>query len=224
MRFAYRFAAAHKPLESPDTHAQTTNTQNLQAHGGCVVGRWQARRVLGPDLPGFGVRVYGSGRKTYAVQTRGPNGSKRVTVGRHGAITADQARKRATAIIGRIKAGEEPVAKSPEPVPEPTVADLARRYLRTHVDAQCKASSGRRYRQALVHILPVLGEMPIGSVEREQVASLHYGLRDTPSTANAVLWVLSKMFSLAEAWGLRARGAIRADRCAGTRRIAGNGF
>ncbi len=89
---------------------------------------------------------------------------------------------------------------------EPTVADLAERYLRTHVAVECKQSSERSYRKSLAHILPVLGDMPVGSVEREHVASLHLAMRDTPVAANMVLWVLSKMFSLAEAWGLRAPG------------------
>ena len=45
------------------------------------------------DLPGFGVRVYRTGRRVYCVQTRGPAGPKRVTLGRHGEITADAARR-----------------------------------------------------------------------------------------------------------------------------------
>ncbi|WP_428098147.1 tyrosine-type recombinase/integrase [Candidatus Rariloculus sp.] len=90
---------------------------------------------------------------------------------------------------------------------EPTVADLAERYLQIYVAVQCKASSMRRYRQLLHHhILPALGEMPVGSVERKHVAALHYALRDRPGTANPVLWVLSKMFSLADDWGLRPAG------------------
>ena len=80
------------------------------------------------DLPGFGIRVYPSGVKVYVVQTRAFGRSKRVTVGRHGALSADQARKQATRIIARIKAGESPVPE--EPAAEPTVKDLAERYQR----------------------------------------------------------------------------------------------
>ena len=58
------------------------------------------------DLPGFGIRVYPSGTKVYVVQTRAFGRSKRVTVGRHGRLSADQARKEAARIIARIKAGE----------------------------------------------------------------------------------------------------------------------
>ena len=57
------------------------------------------------DLPGFGVRVYPSGAKVYVLQTRAFGRSKRVTVGRHGTVTADEARKQAARIIARIKAG-----------------------------------------------------------------------------------------------------------------------
>ena len=58
------------------------------------------------DLPGFGVRFYPSGRITYVVQSRGPSGSRRVTLGKHGVIIPYQARKRAAVMIDRIKAGE----------------------------------------------------------------------------------------------------------------------
>ena len=133
------------------------------------------------DLQGFGVRVYPSGRKVYVVQSRGPGGSKRVTVGRHGDITADQARKRAAEIIDRIKTGLEPLPASPEQDTGPTVADLADRFMRAHVAVNCKPSTAVRYRGLLKNsIIPALGSMPISSVERGHVAELHYSLRHRP--------------------------------------------
>ena len=44
------------------------------------------------ELLGFGVRVYPSGAKGYVVQICLGGKSKKVTLGRHGLITADQAR------------------------------------------------------------------------------------------------------------------------------------
>ena len=93
------------------------------------------------DLPGFGIRVYASGTKMYVVQSRTKGKSVRVTVGRHGVISADEARRRAARIVNRIKAGEDPV---PEPLPArlaggPTVAGLAARYMEKHVAVRCKS-------------------------------------------------------------------------------------
>jgi len=59
------------------------------------------------DLPGFGIRIYPSGRKVYLVQARGPKGSKRATLGRHGKdLAPEQARKKAAVAIDRILAGD----------------------------------------------------------------------------------------------------------------------
>ena len=55
------------------------------------------------DLPGFGIRVYPSGLKKYVVQSRGPGGSRRVTLGRHGETSAEQARpEEREPIIGHL--------------------------------------------------------------------------------------------------------------------------
>ena len=157
------------------------------------------------ELAGFGVRVYPSGRKIYVVQSRGPGGSKRITLGRHGELTVEQARKQAVAVIDRIKRGENPVAAPPEPAF--TVADLAERYMEAHVAVNCNAHTQGIYRGSLDnHILPALGKMPIASVGRSEAAALHYELRNTPRAANRALMVLSKMFSLAEDWGLAPAG------------------
>ena len=54
------------------------------------------------DLTGFGVRVYPTGSKVYVAQVRGPEGPRRVAVGRHGVIHAEEARKRAALVIASV--------------------------------------------------------------------------------------------------------------------------
>ena len=153
------------------------------------------------DLPGFGVRVYTTGRKVYVVQSRGPDGPKRVTIGRHGKISAEQARKDAATIIDRIKRGESAVP--PPPVPSWTVSDLAERYMEAYVAVSCQPATIKLCRGVVTkYILPELGELPIEAVDRARVSALHCGLRDKPYQANRAVEVLSKMLSLAEAWGL----------------------
>ena len=163
------------------------------------------------ELVGFGVRVYPSGAKVYVVQTRTGGRSRRVTVGRHGVLMAAQARRRAALIIARLKAGEED--PSPRRVGSPgdarfTVAELAERFLREHVAVRCKAWTMTSYRGAIRRwIVPPLGRLPVGAVEHEHIADLHYRLRGIPYRANQVLAILNKMFSLAEIWGLRQDGS-----------------
>ena len=158
------------------------------------------------DLCGFGVRVLASGRKVYVVQARGRAGSKRVSLGRHGQLSATQARQRAAPIIRRIKQGQDPSLKSPPR--EPTVAELATRYLSVDTSVNCKPTTLEHYRSIIDnHIVPALGERRIGDVMRADVAALHYRLRRTPGMANCTLQVLSQIFRTAERWGLLASGS-----------------
>ena len=115
------------------------------------------------DLAGFGVRVHATGRKLYIVQSRGPAGLKRVTLGPVGSETIDKRRREAAIVIDRIKRGEDP--KPPKPAPEPTVADLAARCLKNHVAVRCKPNTAKNYRMSLQHhILPALGTKPLKDV------------------------------------------------------------
>ena len=151
------------------------------------------------------MRVYPSGRKIFVVQSRGPAGIRRVSLGRHGELACEQARNRARAVIDCIKQGEDLVPAAPEPVL--TVADLAERYMEAHVAMNCNAHTQGIYRGSLDnHILPALGDKPVSEVGRGDAEALHYRLRGTPRAANRALMVLSKMFSLAEDWGLAPAG------------------
>ncbi len=161
------------------------------------------------DLTGFGVRVYPTGGKVWIAQARGPEGPKRITVGRHDVLNADEARQRAALIIARIKAGEEPV---PLPLAArlnggPTVADLAGRYLEEHVEVRLKPRTQPRIRGMIAnHILPALGRMPLEGVERSHVVELHRSLSDRPSSANRAVKILSHMYRLGAGWGLVPEG------------------
>ena len=153
------------------------------------------------ELPGFGVRVYPSGSKVYVVQTRAKGKSKRVTLGRHGVISADQARRKAAETIARIKSGEDPEGK---PASMVTVADVAARYLKEHVALHCKPGTAKLYRSVVKRfILPAYGHLAVEDVEREHIADLHYELRDMPYQANRVLEIGNKLFNIAELWKLR---------------------
>ena len=151
------------------------------------------------DLAGFGVRVHATGRKSFVAQSRSPQGIKRVTLGRHGQLSCEEARRQAALVIDRIKRGEDPI---PAPVEaELTVAGLAERFMRVYVERRLKPGTVSEYHTMLdKHVLPALGGMALTEVGRAEVNAFHHGLRNTPSRANTSLHVLSRMFSLAEAW------------------------
>ena len=153
-------------------------------------------------LTGFGVRVYPSGTRVYVVQARGPEGTKRITVGRHGVIGATEARRRAALIIARIRAGDEPVPEA-QKTESVTVATLANRYLREHVAVRCKPTTATQYRLAIErYIVPALGTCPVSSLGRAQVAELQHSLSDRPAMANLVIATLSRMIDQGIAWGV----------------------
>lgn len=157
-------------------------------------------------LTGFGVRVYPTGGKVYIAHARGPDGPKRVKVGRHGVLNADEARQRAALIIARIKAGEEP---APEPVAAagPTVAEVAERFRRDHIAVRLKETSAKRLEGVIRgHILPAFGRRPMAGIGRKDVLALHQRMSDTPNQANRVLRTLSLMYALALDWGLLPAG------------------
>ncbi|MDE0032229.1 MAG: tyrosine-type recombinase/integrase [Deltaproteobacteria bacterium] len=161
------------------------------------------------ELSGFGVRVYPSGAKVYVVQTRANGKSRRFTIGRHGLVSAEQARRKAAVVIASIKAGEEPGRNGAASTTAtgPSLAEVAERYMREHVAVRCKPATARGYRHALDKVLlPAFGSVPLGRIGRDQVAALHYRLHKTPSMANRGVETLSRLFYMAEAWGVAPEG------------------
>jgi integrase len=82
------------------------------------------------EIKGFGVRALPSGLKTFVVQYRNREGTKRrVNLGRHGVITAEQARDLARVKLGAVAAGEDPAETLHSDRVGMTVADICDWYL-----------------------------------------------------------------------------------------------
>lgn len=164
--------------------------------------------VWDSQIAGFGVRVMPSGAKTYQAQYRKGGRTRRVAIGRHGNITVDEARNLAKEIMGQVAKGENPAEELSQHRKAPTVAALCERFFEAHAKERCKPSTQKEYRRAIdLFIVPALGRFKVVDVERKDIAELHHKFRDRPYQANRTLGVLSKMFNLAEIWGLRPDGS-----------------
>ena len=160
------------------------------------------------DIPGLGLRVLPSGRKGYIVQYRAGRRSRRMSLGASTVLTCEQVRTRAITIIAAAKNGEDPAAERDAGRKVITVKELADRFDKEHISIRVKASTAKEYRRNLERfILPALGRLTVTNITRADVAKFHHDLRHIPYQANRCLEVISKMFSLAEMWGLRPDGS-----------------
>jgi len=169
--------------------------------------------VWDKDLTGFGCKVTPAGRKVFVLQYRTrirgrASAPKRITLGKHGDLTPDEARRLAADLLVQIRAGDDP-AVAWRNRDAPTVADLAKRFLLDYLPSKKRPprkSTIAYYKGILLlHVVPVLGDKLVAEVTAADLERLHTRMRSRPYIANRTLSVLQQAFDQAERWEWRPR-------------------
>ena len=160
------------------------------------------------EVSGFGLRIFKTGRKSYLIQYRVGSRTRRMTIGAHGVLTPDEARKEARALLVDVAKGGNPSEEKRLYRHAPTIEALCERFMNDYVPTACKPSTQKEYRRNVdLFINPAIGKLKIQDVSRPDISKFHQSLKNTPYQANRALGVLSKLFNLAEEWGLRTDGS-----------------
>jgi integrase len=178
---------------------------------GRTLYRWDA------DLTGFGMLATKTGSVSYFVEYRlGGRGAKnrRMSLGKHGVLTPDEARKLAKEELGKVARGADIVREkreAREKLTGLTLRDLVERYLDIH------AKPGRYWAEKRARLLSdelkVLHTKPAALIKRADIVSLIDKLQGRSHASARVLFAdIRPIF----AWALD-RAAIEVNPIAGMR-------
>jgi integrase len=155
-------------------------------------------------LARFGLRVQPSGSKSFLVQYRHHGRTRKLTIGKYGEWTVQQAREEGARILRRVDSGEDPAARRKLARLAPTVSELCQRYLDQHAKPKKKATSVANDEHIIDrYIKPAFGTRKVVDISRPDVDRLHSSMQDKKVMANRTLFLLATMMNLAEEWDLR---------------------
>lgn len=147
-------------------------------------------------IPGLGLRVYPSGRRSWCLRYR-VNGRRRiVTLGAYGVYTLQTARDEARARLVELKqTRRDPLAKARK---VPTIRDLKLEYLEDR-QKEVKASTLKVYETKLKLVEGVLGWLSVDAIEVSDVerAFSQWTEDNGPTAANQALRLLRSMLDFA---------------------------
>lgn len=158
-------------------------------------GGWDVR--WDTSLPGFGVRVYPTGKKAYVLSYRNASGDKRLlTLGQTSKITLDKAKEVALKELAQIVDKKDPVQEKRLKRQGPTVADIFEDYLERYLKPKNRSwkESERMFRH---DILPAFGRKAIQDVTSQDIVALLDKVVDRGSgtMSNRILANIKRFFN-----------------------------
>lgn len=181
---------------------KTTIAQLAYLKGG------SAQQIFWDDqLPGFGVRVYPSGKKSYVIKYRLHGVQHQLTISSVELLSVDEARARAKRHFVQIMDKEDPLAAKRKTAV--LFSELAKMYLERHCPTKKSASDD--IHRINYYLLPVWKNRPVQSITRAEISTLHAkigamrdngGKRGGRTVANRVREILHTMYERGKEWGL----------------------
>jgi len=118
-------------------------------------------------VSGFGVRIFPSGKRVYYADYRNNAGArKRMSIGQHGKLTTDEARKEASKTLGAALKGEDPATERTTRRKSMTMRELCDKYLAAARAGSILGKRDRPKKESTIyvdagrierHIKPLLG-------------------------------------------------------------------
>jgi integrase len=177
--------------------------------------------VFDDDVPGWGLRIRAGGSATWIFQYRQGSKQRRLTLGSATAITAQNARERASQLHASVKLGEDPAGQKIESRARAveTFGSVLQPYL-VHKKAGLKPRTYEEVERHLLMHAKRLHGLLLTTTDRRTAAALLTDLaaNNGPNLANSVRASLSAFFS----WAMR-EGLAEANPVIGTNRAATNG-
>ena len=130
------------------------------------------------ELPGFGLRVFASGKRSYLIQYRAAGRTRRYTIGLHGVWTPETARQEAKIQLGRIAGGDNPAEERQLDHKAITVKELCALYVADLNAGLILGKGGRPKKPTTIgtdtgridrHIIPLIGARRVKDLTKADI-------------------------------------------------------
>ena len=150
------------------------------------------------QLKGFALRVTANGIKSFVVEKLVNGKVRRMTLGRYGELTIEQARREAQKLLGKIATGIDPRAE--QQIAELhgiTLEQVFQDYL--HARKDLKPRTLYDYRRVMAYVFSEWRNKPLLTITKDKVAKLHtrLGEENGHAYANLAMRLLRALFNFA---------------------------